>query len=141
MPKVPFRRLYPSASDVALDLLEKLLDFDPSRRITVEQALAHPYLETYHDPADEPMHSTFDFSFESCNKIDELKSKYLLLLTLDMILEEINSYHNPTRSHIRRTTIPDTVNMSSLPSKQIERVEDTGMDVEQELELAGYPKQ
>ena len=30
-----------------------MLTFDPSKRITVEQALAHPYLEQYYDPADE----------------------------------------------------------------------------------------
>jgi hypothetical protein len=37
----------------ALDLLENLLKFDPSIRITVEQALAHPYLAAYHDEEDE----------------------------------------------------------------------------------------
>lgn len=37
----------------ALDLLDKMLTFNPNRRITVEQALAHPYLEQYYDPDDE----------------------------------------------------------------------------------------
>ena len=37
----------------ALDLLDKMLTFNPDRRITIEQALAHPYLEQYYDPADE----------------------------------------------------------------------------------------
>lgn len=31
---------------LALDLLEKLLQFDPSRRLTCEEALAHPYFVT-----------------------------------------------------------------------------------------------
>ena len=39
--------------DSALDLLDKMLTFNPHRRIDVEQALAHPYLEQYYDPADE----------------------------------------------------------------------------------------
>ena len=39
--------------NAALDLLEKLLTFDPMARITVEQTLKHPYLESYHDPEDE----------------------------------------------------------------------------------------
>ena len=29
----------------ALDLLEKMLTFNPHKRIVVEEALAHPYLE------------------------------------------------------------------------------------------------
>ena len=32
-----------------------MLTFNPNNRITVEQALAHPYLEQYYDPADEVM--------------------------------------------------------------------------------------
>jgi mitogen-activated protein kinase 7 len=95
MPKVPFHRIYPNASAVALDLLEKLLDFDPARRLTVEQALEHPYLATYHDPEDEPTHSPFDFAFESANKIDELRK---------LIVDEITTYYTPHRSHLRRQT-------------------------------------
>lgn len=37
----------------ALDLLDKMLTFNPHERITVEKALAHPYLEQYYDPEDE----------------------------------------------------------------------------------------
>lgn len=38
---------------LALDLLDKMLTFNPHKRIEVEQALAHPYLEQYYDPSDE----------------------------------------------------------------------------------------
>ena len=38
----------------ALDLLEKMLAFDPSERITVPEALEHPWLAAYHDESDEP---------------------------------------------------------------------------------------
>jgi len=30
-----------------------MLTFNPNKRITVEQALAHSYLEQYYDPTDE----------------------------------------------------------------------------------------
>ena len=39
---------------VAIDLIDKLLELDPSKRPTAEQTLVHPYLATYHDPSDEP---------------------------------------------------------------------------------------
>lgn len=52
-PKVPWTKLYPNADPKALDLLDKMLTFNPHKRIVVEDALAHPYLEQYYDPADE----------------------------------------------------------------------------------------
>ena len=43
---------------VALDLLGRMLTFNPNNRITVEEALAHPYLEQYYDPDDEVLYIT-----------------------------------------------------------------------------------
>lgn len=36
-------------------MLNKLLIFNPHRRITVDDALQHPYLAQYYDPTDEPI--------------------------------------------------------------------------------------
>ncbi|KAH8078311.1 kinase-like domain-containing protein [Filobasidium floriforme] len=52
--KRDFRSLCPKASPTAIDFLERCLTFSPSKRITVQEALAHPYLEPYHDDQDEP---------------------------------------------------------------------------------------
>ena len=77
MPKIHFSQLYPNASPLAIDLLEKLLNFDPAARITVEEALAHPYLKSYHEEDDEPVHEhIFDFAFEVTDRIDEMKRMY-----------------------------------------------------------------
>lgn len=79
MPKIPFQNLYPRASPLAIDLLTKLLTFDPAKRITVEEALAHPYLSAYHDEDDEPSHSyPFDFSFEVLESMEDMRSMYHL---------------------------------------------------------------
>ncbi|KAG8221346.1 kinase-like domain-containing protein [Butyriboletus roseoflavus] len=54
-PRVPFATLYPHANPLAIDLLSQMLCFDPAKRISCEQALNHPYLQVWHDPADEPI--------------------------------------------------------------------------------------
>jgi len=60
-----FQKLFPNASPAAIDLIDKMLVFDPAKRITVEEALAHPYLESLHDEVDEPCAETpFTFDFE-----------------------------------------------------------------------------
>jgi len=50
----PWREVFPNASDEAIDLLKKLLHFNPSKRYTAEQTLRHPYLADFHNPDDEP---------------------------------------------------------------------------------------
>ncbi|XP_061066351.1 mitogen-activated protein kinase 3 isoform X1 [Eubalaena glacialis] len=51
--KVAWAKLFPKSDPKALDLLDRMLTFNPNKRITVEEALAHPYLEQYYDPTDE----------------------------------------------------------------------------------------
>lgn len=73
----------------AIDLLKKMLVFDPEKRITIEQALEHPYLAKYHDAADEPNGepvSAYDFDYELFSlKTHEYK---------ELLFEEIKLYHS-----------------------------------------------
>jgi len=59
----PFAQIFPNANPLAVDFLTKTLTFDPKKRISVEDALAHPYLEAYHDPDDEPVAPPLDPEF------------------------------------------------------------------------------
>jgi p38 MAP kinase len=53
---------------IAIDMLERMLVFDPQKRITATEALAHPYLSPYHDPTDEPAaEEKFDWSFNDAD--------------------------------------------------------------------------
>lgn len=45
--------IFPNATPEALDLLKKALLFNPNKRITAEQALQHPFVEQFHDAANE----------------------------------------------------------------------------------------
>lgn len=60
----------------ALEILERLLVWDPTQRLSAEDALVFPYLSRYHDPDDEPAsQKEFDWSLvEGDHSIDTLKS-------------------------------------------------------------------
>ncbi|RMZ85255.1 hypothetical protein DV738_g157, partial [Chaetothyriales sp. CBS 135597] len=73
--KIPLKALFPKTSDLALDLLEKLLAFNPVKRITVDEALKHPYLEPYHDPDDEPTADPIPEEFFDFDRNKEQLSK------------------------------------------------------------------
>ncbi|KAI1292761.1 MAPK protein hog1 [Mortierella claussenii] len=66
--KIPLTTKFPNTDPVALDLLEKMLVFDPKKRMTAGDALYHKYLEPYHDPDDEPVAAeVFDWSFNDAD--------------------------------------------------------------------------
>ncbi|KAJ6851218.1 mitogen-activated protein kinase 6 [Iris pallida] len=68
----PFSIRFPEMSPEAIDLLERMLVFDPSRRITVDEALHHPYLASLHSINDEPVcPAPFSFDFEQPSFTEE----------------------------------------------------------------------
>ncbi|MCO5604873.1 hypothetical protein L7F22_059047 [Adiantum nelumboides] len=50
----PLAEKFPEISPLAIDLMQKMLTFDPSMCISAEEALAQPYMAKLHDEADEP---------------------------------------------------------------------------------------
>ena len=83
-----FDQLFKGGNPEAIDLLKKMLTYDPDDRITVEQALEHPYLKQLHYPDDEPTTqpvSAFDFDFE---KYSLSKEDFK-----DLMYDEIMLYH------------------------------------------------
>ena len=85
--KLTWSSLFPNANPIALDLLEKMLTFNPKKRYTVEQCISHPYFEGLHDPDQEPIiTSTFDWTFDAV----ELTKENLQ----SMIYDESLYYHD-----------------------------------------------
>jgi mitogen-activated protein kinase 7 len=90
MAKKSFPSLFPNANPDALDLLDRMLAFDPSRRISVEAALEHPYLAIWHDASDEPdCPTTFNFDFEVIEDVNEMRK---------MILDEVFRFRQLVRT-------------------------------------------
>ena len=64
--KQSWASMYPKASKSAIDLLSKMLVFNPEKRLTVEECLAHEYLQELHSPDEEPLsEELFDWSFDN----------------------------------------------------------------------------
>ncbi|KAL5225657.1 hypothetical protein ABZP36_012296 [Zizania latifolia] len=71
-PRQDFRLRFRNMSSGAVDLLERMLVFDPSRRITVDEALGHPYLASLHNVNEEPTcPAPFSFDFEQPSFTEE----------------------------------------------------------------------
>ena len=85
--KQTWSSLFPEANPVALDLLGKMLMFNPKKRYTVDQCISHPYFEGFHDPEQEPItDSHFDWTFDAV----ELTKENLQ----NMVYEESLAYHS-----------------------------------------------
>eukprot|EP00758_Cryptobia_borreli_P011652 Tbor_TRINITY_DN5680_c0_g2::TRINITY_DN5680_c0_g2_i1::g.9023::m.9023/K04371/MAPK1_3; mitogen-activated protein kinase 1/3 len=77
-PQRPWAQVCPEAGEDAIDLLSKLLAFNPNTRITADEALRHPYFAQYFDEEElheehaEPFH--FD---EQINSISDMHKMFL----------------------------------------------------------------
>ena len=69
---------------LALNLLARMLEFNPNKRISVEEALKHPYFEDLHDSEDEPEFTEeIEFKYEEKEtSSDELKAILLAEIKL-----------------------------------------------------------
>ena len=98
---IPLRTLFSNASDSALNLLNHMLQYSPENRITVHQALNHPYLQIWHDPRDEPVClEKVSFEFEKYNHEEILEQ---------LVEERVNEFR-----YIVRYILKDTVNQRNL---------------------------
>jgi serine/threonine protein kinase len=59
-----FERVFQGKNPLAVDLLSKLLQFDPEKRITAVEALQHPFLQDVFEDSVQAAEK-FDFSFET----------------------------------------------------------------------------
>jgi len=82
-----FESLFPRDSNpLALDLIKRMLTFHPDDRISVEDALAHPYLKDFNGQLGEPLCAhRFDFSFESDDTKLSTRAELQMLMFQEML--------------------------------------------------------
>lgn len=89
---VDFNLLFPDAGDDAVHLLTGLLNLNPYNRMTVEEAIQHPFVQAFSDPSEESLMPSppppMYYDFEQSNNEDDLK---------DMVIDEIHSFNAMTR--------------------------------------------
>jgi serine/threonine protein kinase len=99
--KISFAAKYPKASAEAIDLLDKLLTFNPSKRPSADEALQHPYFAAYRRQLAADGHTLpvapapVDFSWEATVDVNDEKCKSTIR---DLLYEEMFSYRPALKS-------------------------------------------
>lgn len=74
----PLENQFSGTPPDAVDLLKKMLQINPKKRITVDDALMHPFFNSIRDPRDMyTTNSVFDYSFEN-QTLDRIRLKELI---------------------------------------------------------------
>ncbi|KAI4365985.1 hypothetical protein MLD38_021916 [Melastoma candidum] len=85
-PGVNFSEMFHGANPMAIDLLKRMLVFDPRKRITVAEALRHPYLiECYNPSSDIPARSQIQLDMSNIRDMRTVRQA---------MYEEILRYHS-----------------------------------------------
>jgi len=88
--KINFKTKFPGCSEESLDLLQKMLIFDPNKRITVNECLEHPFFKDIRDPnKEEEANFNLEFEFENDNNLTVGKLRNLFLSVINSYKQEI----------------------------------------------------
>jgi mitogen-activated protein kinase 1/3 len=84
--RVDFSEIYPGAGKDAIDLINKMLLFNPYFRITVDEVLAHPFFKGVRDLSKEILaKNSVELVFEKEGELDSTRLR-------NLFIEEINFY-------------------------------------------------
>eukprot|EP01016_Furgasonia_blochmanni_P040233 TRINITY_DN510_c0_g6_i1.p1 TRINITY_DN510_c0_g6~~TRINITY_DN510_c0_g6_i1.p1 ORF type:complete len:492 (-),score=136.14 TRINITY_DN510_c0_g6_i1:154-1629(-) len=78
--RVDFSTIYPAATLEAIDFLNRTLQFNPKKRLTVEEALAHPFLAKVRDTKKELVAKAsigLEFDKEADLEVDRLRELFI----------------------------------------------------------------
>ena len=88
--KINFKTKFPGSSDESLDLLQKMLIFDPHKRITVNECLEHSFFKSIRDPNKEEEASfNLEFEFENDSNLTVKKLRNLFITVIKSYKQNI----------------------------------------------------
>ncbi|KAG5181216.1 mitogen-activated protein kinase [Tribonema minus] len=95
--QAPISESFPNASVQALDLISQCLHFNPDKRTSSADALKHPYVSEFHNPAEEPdyPHGPIKIVIES-GAVDD-NTKLSAADYRDMLYRDINARRKESR--------------------------------------------
>ncbi|PAV75082.1 hypothetical protein WR25_02148 [Diploscapter pachys] len=99
---VPWQAIFPKATKQFIRLVSMLLQVNPRKRATAEQALEHPYVSQYHDPKFEPICDK-QVHFDA-DAIESLGPK-----EVNVALAEEVAYYETLRGPYNTRTTPPTI--------------------------------
>ena len=77
--KQTWKTLYPNATSMSLDFLSKILTFNPNKRYTVEECLAHPYFEGLSENVDDKVcREPFDWTIDDFEPTEVLLKQLIV---------------------------------------------------------------
>jgi serine/threonine protein kinase len=85
IPKKDFKTILKGANPNAVDLVEKMLVFNPEKRYSIEQCLNHPYLKEMREGIEDPI-------FDGKLNIDFEDKKLTMSELFVYLVKEINDF-------------------------------------------------
>merc|ERR1711957_466008 len=86
--KQDWNKIYPNANPTALDMLGKMLVFNPYKRYSVEECLDHMYFENYMDEPRDESEELFDWKWDDFELTKETLTKMVWKESLDFHAED-----------------------------------------------------
>ncbi|CAD8045125.1 unnamed protein product [Paramecium primaurelia] len=105
--RIGFTNYFPKATPQALDLIRKLLSFNPHTRITVEEALRHPYVNAFHNELQETTTNPIKISMNDNKKfsIKEYREALYLEITKKYDQKNENKIENKFENSLKANDV------------------------------------
>ena len=95
-PPTAWRAAYSQVDPLAVDLLERMLVFRPADRISVEEALQHPFMAQLHVESDEPRAGfAFDWAYEQAQDLSRRSLQQLVWEEMALFHPECAGLEDP----------------------------------------------